>query len=85
MAGEARDQAVSLGCGTLILIALIVLFFSGRGHDEMTRELHDLRTEVSELRVAVEAQTALLNALRGAPGEPRGEAEGAREADAADR
>ena len=31
MADERRTRQVSLGCGTLILIALIVLIFSGRG------------------------------------------------------
>jgi hypothetical protein len=29
MLDEKRTQHVTLGCGTLILIALIVMFFSG--------------------------------------------------------
>ncbi|MGB8169187.1 MAG: hypothetical protein WCF18_16945 [Chthoniobacteraceae bacterium] len=42
-----NNQKVSLGCGTLILIALIVLIFSGSGINR------DLKREVSELKNAV--------------------------------
>jgi hypothetical protein len=68
MADDNRGQAVSLGCGTLILIALIVLFFSNRGHDEVKREIRGLRSEVAGLRGAVEAQTALIKGLQAKPG-----------------
>jgi len=58
------DQPVSLGCGTLILIALIVLIFSN-DNDDQGRELRDLRSdvqalteEVSELRKAIETMDA---------------------------
>jgi hypothetical protein len=64
MADENRTQQVSLGCGTLILIALIVLIFSGRGNDEIEREVQGLRTEVSDLRKSIDAQTSEIKRLR---------------------
>lgn len=80
-----RGQAVSLGCGTLILIALIVMFFSNRGdddvkhelrglRDEVKREIRGLRTEVIQLRAAVKDQTALIKGLQAKPEVPPPEA-----------
>lgn len=63
MAEETRTHQVTLGCGTLILIALIVMFFSNRGVGDLEREVRELRTEVRELRVASEAQTLQLRQL----------------------
>ena len=58
------NQPVSLGCGTLILIALIVLIFSN-GNDDRERQIRDLRSdvqalteEVSKLRKAIETMDA---------------------------
>ena len=71
-AGEApkvrlvQGQEVSLGCGTLILIALIVMIF-GRGKTstiEIEKKVESLRTEVQNLRTAVESQTAEIKELR---------------------
>jgi hypothetical protein len=59
----ARTEA-SLGCGTLILIALIVLIFGRGGTEEMERELKGLRAEVIELKAAVQAQTVQMKALQ---------------------
>jgi Sec-independent protein translocase protein TatA len=64
MADDKRTQQVSLGCGTLILIALIVLIFSGRGTGDLEREVHGLRSEVGELKKAVEAQTGEIKLLQ---------------------
>lgn len=64
MADDKRTQQVSLGCGTLILIALIVLIFSGRGTGDLERVVHGLRSEVGELKKSVEAQTAEIKALQ---------------------
>jgi Sec-independent protein translocase protein TatA len=64
MADDKRSQQVSLGCGTLILIALIVLIFSGRGTGDLEREVQGLRSEVGELKKSVEAQTAEIKALQ---------------------
>jgi hypothetical protein len=64
------SQTVNLGCGTMILIALIVLIFSNRGRDDITRELRGLRTDVTELRKAVDAQTTVLKSLVPPPSTP---------------
>jgi hypothetical protein len=64
MADENRTQQASLGCGTPILIALIVLAFSGRGNGDLEREVHGLRSEVGELKKSVEAQTAEIKSLQ---------------------
>ena len=47
---QVPDNKVSLGCGTLILIALIVMIFS-RGNDShgLLREVQGLRSEVRQL------------------------------------
>lgn len=65
-----RTQQVSLGIGTLILIALIVMIFGG-GSGGMKREVQGLQSEVAdvrkavgELRKAVEAQSTEIRQLR---------------------
>jgi hypothetical protein len=60
----AQGQEVSLGCGTLILIALIVLIFGRGGAGDLEREVQGLRSEVGELKDAVEAQTGQIKALQ---------------------
>jgi Sec-independent protein translocase protein TatA len=59
----AQGQEVSLGCGTLVLIALIVLIFSGRGAGDLEREVRHLRSELSDLKKAVESQSAEIRRL----------------------
>lgn len=50
MPDSDHQQKVSLGCGTLILIAIIVLIFSGGGKtNQLQREITDLRNEVRNL------------------------------------
>jgi hypothetical protein len=61
---RVQQQEVSLGCGTLILIALIVLIFGRGGTDDMERELKGLRAEVNELKAAVQHQTVQMKALQ---------------------
>jgi Sec-independent protein translocase protein TatA len=63
MADDNRTQQVSLGIGTLILIALIVMIFGG-GSGDLTREVQGLRSEVGNLRKAVEAQSTEIRQLR---------------------
>ena len=46
--GQHTDNKVQLGCGTLIIIALIVMFFSGG------RESAKLRTRVDELHQKID-------------------------------
>ena len=64
MADDKRSQQASLGCGSLILIALIVLIFSGRGTGDLEREVHGLRSEVGELKNVVIAQTVEIKLLQ---------------------
>ena len=60
----ANSQKVSLGCGTLILIALIVLIFSREGVDNVEKEVRALRQEVAELKQSVQAQTEQIKSLQ---------------------
>jgi hypothetical protein len=64
MADDDRTQHVTLGCGTLILIALIVLFFSRPGIGDLEREVRGLRSDVGELKKTIETQSAEIKALR---------------------
>lgn len=52
-----KNQSVSLGCGTLILIALIVLMFSNPSNQRVGNDLRELRSEVRELKSLVQQQT----------------------------
>ena len=70
MIESQRVQKVQLGCGTLILIALIVLFFrnGGMNHSFDTKrlenEIQQLRSDVQELRQTVVDQTDQIKALK---------------------
>ncbi len=59
-----KGQEVSLGCGTLIVIALIVVMCGGLGTRDIESELRSTTSEVRELKKAVEAQTKQLSALQ---------------------
>jgi len=50
MSEQNRSAAVSLGCGTLIIIALIVLFLGRVDLDPVRADLAAVRTEVADLR-----------------------------------
>jgi hypothetical protein len=64
MADDRRTHHVTLGCGTLILIGLIVLFFSRPGITDLEQEMRGLRSEVADLKKAVESQTNEIRQLR---------------------
>jgi hypothetical protein len=60
MAHDQRSQQVSLGCGTLILIAFIVSFFSivilgnlQPDQDSLKREIRGLKGEIRELKTEI--------------------------------
>lgn len=56
--GGSRENAkVQLGCGTLILIALIVVIFSGRS------DVDDAREDIQELRDQLTRVEAKLDSL----------------------
>lgn len=61
---DDKQMQVSLGCGTLILIALIVLFFSGGGTKELEGEIRSLQREISQLKTAVDAQSGEMRLLQ---------------------
>lgn len=58
-----KGQEVSLGCGTLILIALIVLFCGGMGNSN-SQELKKLQQAVDALEQSVDEQTELLKKMQ---------------------
>ena len=66
-----QNEKVSLGCGTLILIALIVMIFGNMGKDRYEPEFQALQQSVQELQSQMESletnlnhQTELLESLR---------------------
>ncbi len=56
-----KSQTASLGCGTLILIALIVLFFSGGPARELQQDVKRLHAEVNSLQTDVRSMKSTLN------------------------
>jgi hypothetical protein len=65
MSDERRTQQATLGCGSLILIALIVILFSRPGLGDLEREVKGLRSDVKELKTSVEMQTEQIKVLQG--------------------
>ena len=59
-----REHRVQLGCGTLIVIALIVMFFSRTNTDDLENEIRGLRSEVVEIKKLIEVQTGEIRQLR---------------------
>ncbi len=57
-------QPATLGCGTFILIALIVLLFSRPGISDLERDVRALRSEVADLKKTTESQTNQMRALQ---------------------
>jgi hypothetical protein len=69
MGGSFRlttDQypAASLGCGTLIIIALIVWLITSAGSRRMADDLRSLRNEVGDLKQSVDAQSDQIRSLK---------------------
>lgn len=67
MADGTPPDKVQIGCWSLILIALIVLFFGNRGDNDVEREVRGLRDEVRQLREAIDRQTREIERLRSKP------------------
>jgi len=59
-----RYPAASLGCGTLVIIALIVAIFSNAGNRNTAEQLTSLRNQVEELKKSVDVQTDQIRALK---------------------
>jgi hypothetical protein len=64
MSDSIREHRVQLGCGTLIVIALIVMFFSRTNTDDLENEIRGLRSEVGEIKKLIEVQTGEIRQLR---------------------
>ena len=58
------DRKATLGCGTLILIALIVIIFSKGGSDELEKELRKTTTRLESLEKGIDGQKVQLDQLR---------------------
>jgi septal ring factor EnvC (AmiA/AmiB activator) len=54
----------SLGCGTIIVLALIVAGFTGALSQKVTERLDSLRSEIAGLRSSVDMQTEELRKLK---------------------
>lgn len=63
MSNEPSSQRATLGCGTLILIALIVMFFSRPDTRDLETEVRNLKSEIGTLKAAVEKQTNAIQSL----------------------
>jgi Sec-independent protein translocase protein TatA len=64
MPDSDRNMHVSLGCGTLLIIALIVLIFSKQGNNQLDQEVGHLRNEIGQLKQAMEGQTNQIKILQ---------------------
>jgi hypothetical protein len=61
---KTEGPTVGLGCGTLLLIGLIVAIFSRPGLDELKSRVSGMSTSIEELKKASDAQTGELRELR---------------------
>ena len=48
-----QNDKVSLGCGTLILIVLIVMIFGNMGSQNLEPQIHSLRKSIQELELKI--------------------------------
>ncbi len=58
-----RNQKATLGCGTLILIALIVIIFGNLGGRESADQIRSLRSDIQKLEQTVTAQNRQIESL----------------------
>lgn len=59
--GSKQTTQVQLGCGTLILIALIVMIFSDKGDDDdAKKEIQQLRDQVTRIEAKLDSLNARL-------------------------
>ena len=58
-----KSQRATLGCGTLILIVLIVIVFGNMGGKDAAEQVRALRDDVQKLGQAVTAQTRQIESL----------------------
>jgi hypothetical protein len=68
---QPEGPTVGLGCGTLLLIGLIVAIFSRSGLDDLQMRVSGMRTSIEELKKASDAQTGEIREVRKAVKELR--------------
>lgn len=68
---DIKSDKVQLGCGTLILIALIVLIFAGGPTKELERDVRELAEEVVVLQEKIDALAQTIEEMH----KPNGDAE----------
>ncbi len=61
---KSEIPSVSLGCGTLIFIAIIVSLFSRPDTDKLESKISRLQDSVEKMRQSVSAQTREIQQLR---------------------
>jgi len=59
-----EDRGVQLGCGTLLIILLIVIFFGNRGLDDLEDRLTKLDAKVDALQLEIRGLRASVDRLR---------------------
>jgi hypothetical protein len=67
----AGARPATIGCGTLLLIGLVVAIFSRPGLDELASRVSGMRSAVEDLKKASDAQTGEIRELRKAVEELR--------------
>lgn len=73
MAEQSMDNKVQLGCGTLIIIALIVMFFSGgSGSSRLRAQLSDVERKLDAIEKKIDDLSEKIDRLpASAPATPR--------------
>lgn len=63
MTNPDNNTKASLGCGSLILIAIIVLIFSNGKNEEMENQLRGAQTSIKNLESEIETQSDTLSRI----------------------
>ena len=61
---SSSSSTASLGCGTLILIALIVMMFGNRGNDELKRSVNEANDQLRRQSSQIRSLERKIDALR---------------------
>jgi hypothetical protein len=72
----AGARPATIGCGSLLLIGLVVAIFSQQGLNAMESRVSEMRSAVEDLKKASDAQTGEIRELRKAVEELRKDAGG---------
>ena len=79
--GDTTKQ-VSLGCGSIILIAVMMLVVSSAAVNDLESDVRQLRVTVEELKKSVDGQTAAIRDIQAELKKPRPSGEAQPSADA---